>query len=96
MAGFNLSAGPNDEAAEVRDEAVERFNARLGLVLFAVYLTGYAAYMLVNTLWPSLMDEVPFLGVNLAVSSGMALIVGAIALSLVYALLCRVPKRGQP
>lgn len=92
MAGFHPSEPQPDEP---RDLAVERFNAVLGLALFTIYLTGYAAYMLVNTFWPRLMDEVPFGGVNLAVSSGMALIVGAIVLALVYAVLCRHPKGGQ-
>jgi uncharacterized membrane protein (DUF485 family) len=77
---------------EVRDPAVERYNARLGLVLFAVYLAAYGAYVLINTFRPAVMDEVPFLGVNLAVSSGFALIVGALVLALLYAALCRTPK----
>jgi uncharacterized membrane protein (DUF485 family) len=88
MAGFNHS----NTHDEVRDAVVERYNARLGLVLFFIYLAAYAAYMLVNTFWPKLMDEVPFGGVNLAVSSGMVLIVGAIVLALLYAVMCRTPK----
>lgn len=92
MAGFDHSPVVPEE---IRDPAIERYNARLGLVLFFLYLAGYAAYMLVNTFWPKLMDEVPFWGLNLAVSSGMLLILGAMVLALVYAVLCRTPKRGR-
>jgi uncharacterized membrane protein (DUF485 family) len=81
-------------AAEARDEAVERHNARLGLALFALYLAAYGAYVLVNAFWPALMDTVLWAGLNLAVVSGLALIVGALALALVYAWLCRAPAGG--
>ncbi len=76
---------------EARDLVVERHNARLGLVLFAIYLAGYAAYMIVNAFWPELMDGVPLFGLNWAVASGLLLIAGAIALALVYARFCRNP-----
>jgi len=88
MAGFDHSPPP---PAEARDLPVERYNARLGLVLFAVYLAGYGAYVAINAFRPALMDKVPFLGINLAVSSGFLLIVGALVLALLYAWLCRKP-----
>jgi uncharacterized membrane protein (DUF485 family) len=78
------------------DAAVVRFNKRLGLALFAIYLVVYAAYVVVNAFWPTLMDLVPFAGLNVAVISGLALIVGAFALSLVYMGLCRSPGKTQP
>jgi hypothetical protein len=92
MAGLDHSHLPPDE---VRDPVVERYNARLGLVLFAVYLAAYGAYVAINTFRPTLMDEVPFLGINLAVATGMGLIVGALVLALIYAALCRTPKGGR-
>ena len=88
MAGLHPAPPP---PAEVRDPAAERFNARLGLGLFAVYLAAYAAYVLVNAFRPAVMDELVGAGVNLAVASGMGLIVGALVLALVYAALCRRP-----
>lgn len=91
MAGFDHSHLP---PAEVRDPAAERHNARLGLVLFAVYLVGYGAYVLVNAFWPALMDEVVG-GVNVAVASGMALIVGALVLALIYVSFCGLPTGGR-
>jgi uncharacterized membrane protein (DUF485 family) len=92
MAGFDHSHLPPPEA---RDPAAERFNARLGLALFAVYLVAYGAYVLINTFRPELMDQVPFSGVNLAVWSGLGLIVGAVVLALVYAATCRRPQGGR-
>ena len=81
--------------AEARDPVVERHNARLGLVLFAVYLAAYGAYVAINTFRPAVMDRVPLLGVNLAVLSGMGLIIGAFVLAVVYAALARTPKGGR-
>ena len=88
MAGLDHSHLPPPEA---RDPAAERYNARLGLLLFAIYLAAYGAYVLINAFRPAVMDELVGAGVNLAVASGMGLIVGALALALVYAALCRRP-----
>jgi uncharacterized membrane protein (DUF485 family) len=88
MAGLDHSPPP---PAEVRDPRAEKYNARLGLILFAVYVTGYAAYVLVNTFRPAVMGDVPFLGLNVAVLSGFGLIVGAVVLAVLYAALCRRP-----
>jgi uncharacterized membrane protein (DUF485 family) len=85
----------NSPTDAVRDGAIERFNRRLGLTLFAAYLVVYAAYVVVNAFWPSLMDQVPFAGLNVAVISGLALIAGALALSLVYLGLCRSPGKTR-
>ncbi len=82
------------ESTELRDEAVERHNAKVGMILFVAYLAVYSAYMIVNVLAPSWMDIVPFWGLNLAVIWGMGLIIGALVLSIVYMLLCRVPERS--
>lgn len=92
MAGLDHS---HLSPTEVRDPVVERYNARLGLVLFAVYLVAYAAFVLVNAFRPGLMDELVGGGINLAVASGMGLIVGALVLALIYAGLCRRPRGGR-
>lgn len=78
---------PSDEP---RDHASERHNARLGLVLFAVYLAAYAAFVGVSAFAPSVMDAT--VGrLNVAVVYGLALIGGAVLLAVVYAMLCRTP-----
>jgi uncharacterized membrane protein (DUF485 family) len=88
MAGLDHVPAPT---TELRDPVVERHNSRLGLRLFAVYFVAYVAYVLINSFWPSLMDEVPWGGLNVAVISGLGLIGGAMVLALIYAMLCRTP-----
>jgi hypothetical protein len=90
MAGLDHSPPPPDEA---RDPVAERYVARLGLVLFALYLAAYGAFVFINAFRPAIMDQVPFAGINLAVASGLGLIVGALVLAVLYAWLCR--KGGQ-
>jgi uncharacterized membrane protein (DUF485 family) len=92
MAGLDHSHLP---PPEVRDPVAERYNARVGLVLFGIYLAAYGAYVFINAFRPSMMDRVLFSGINLAVASGLALIVGALVLALVYAVLCRLPTGGR-
>ncbi len=63
-------------------------NARIGLILFAIYLAFYAGFVGISAFDPKRMSE-PFLaGVNLAVIYGLALIVAAFVLALIYAFLC--------
>ena len=76
---------------EPRDLGTERRNARVGLVLFALYSSFYASFVLVNAFAPNLMDTVLPGGVNVAVVSGFLLILGAAILAVVYARLCRKP-----
>jgi uncharacterized membrane protein (DUF485 family) len=64
-------------------------NTRVGLILFAIYLTLYGGFMLVNAFAPSWMELHFLAGVNLAISYGMVLIVAALIMALVYAWLCR-------
>ena len=78
--------------SEPSDPAVERHNARLGMILFVVYLAGYGAYVLVNAFAPKQMDALMPGGLNAAVASGLGLIIGAIVLSGVYLVFSRSPK----
>jgi len=82
-------------STEERDVVVEQHNARIGIILFVIYLSIYIAYMLVNVLSPQWMDLVPFWGLNLAVLWGMGLIAGALVLAVIYMSLCRIPGRSQ-
>lgn len=88
--------GPNATAEAERPETVSR-NARYGLVLFAVYLALYAAFVLMSAFAPEVMERTPVAGVNLAVLSGFGLIGSAFLLALVYGWLCRgeaAPRDG--
>jgi len=90
MAGFDH--GPA-VAKEVEDPIETARRAKIGLVLFAVYLTFYASFMLVNAFAPSWMEATPAAGVNLAIWWGFGLIAAAMVLALIYAWLCRTPEK---
>ena len=64
-------------------------NARLGLILFGVYLALYGGFVLLNAFSPQTMESTPVAGVNLAILYGFGLIIGAIALALLYGFLCQ-------
>jgi uncharacterized membrane protein (DUF485 family) len=74
---------------EVEDPLLVARRAQVALRLFAVYCALYAGFMWLNAFRPQWMEWRPALGVNLAIWYGMALIVGALVLALVYAVLCR-------
>lgn len=78
-----------DHAKEIEDPDIVARRAKLGLWLFAVYCGLYAGFMYLCAFEPKLMESTPAAGVNLAIWYGLGLIVGALALALVYAALCR-------
>ena len=64
-------------------------NVRIGLWLFAVYVLLYGGFMVMNAFFPQRMGKPVFAGVNLAVTYGLLLIVGAFVLALLYMFLVR-------
>jgi formate-dependent nitrite reductase membrane component NrfD len=72
---------------ELRDPEAERHNARLGLILFGIYLAAYGGFVVSCVLGFSAIDPIIF---------GMSLIFGAMVISLVYMVMCRKPKAGTP
>lgn len=70
-------------------------NARNGLWLFAIYVALYAGFMGLTAFEPSLMQKPALAGVSLAVIYGFALIIAALALALVYMILCRGQSSGE-
>ena len=64
-------------------------NARIGLWLFALYLLLYGGFMVLNAFFRKQMEAPVLGGVNLAVTYGLVLIVGAFVLALVYMFLVR-------
>jgi len=78
-------SGQTDSAATVAR------NARAGLWLFAAYLLLYGGFVAASAFRPQALDILPLWGINLAVLYGLALIVAALLLALVYAWICRVP-----
>lgn len=84
MAGFGHEAAE----AEVVDPATAARNARYGLVLFALYFSFYAVFVILNAFQPTAMS-VTLMGINLAIIYGMGLIIAALVLALIYCWLCR-------
>jgi uncharacterized membrane protein (DUF485 family) len=64
-------------------------NARMGLLLFAVYLALYGGFVGVSAFLPWLMEVRVLAGINLAIAYGIGLIVAALLLALLYGWLCR-------
>lgn len=60
--------------------------SRLGLVLFFAYVAMYAGFMGLVLASPETLSWRPVAGVNLAILSGLGLILAAIVLSVVFML----------
>ena len=91
MAGLDHGAmHPN----EVEDPVISARNARYGMRLFLIYLAIYAGFVGLNAFRPDVMEWTPAWGLNLAVLYGLALIVIAMVLALVYSWLCRAKPIG--
>ena len=58
--------------------------SRTGIVLFWVYVALYGGFMALVLARPDLLALRPFGGVNLAITTGMGLIVAAFVLAVVY------------
>lgn len=67
---------------------VSSANARAGLVLFFIYTAGYAGFMGLVAFAPRLMAMPTLGGVNLAITYGMGLILGAFVVAGVYMVIC--------
>lgn len=64
-------------------------NARIGLVLFFLYLALYAGFVGVTAFSYKTMTATPLPGINLAILYGFGLIVAAFVMAILYGLLCR-------
>lgn len=67
---------------------VSAANARAGLVLFFVYLAFYAGFMALAAFAPQAMARPALAGVNLAITYGMGLILGAFVVAAIYMVMC--------
>lgn len=77
-----------------------RFNTRLGMTLFVVYLVLYLGFVLINAFATQWMEVTTLGGLNLALVYGFGLILAALLLALIYGWFCRTeveqaePKEG--
>ena len=71
---------------------METRNARIGMVLFVVYLVLYGGFVFLNAFSADTMESTPIPGVNLAILYGFGLIIAALLLALLYGFLCRTDE----
>jgi uncharacterized membrane protein (DUF485 family) len=62
--------------------------ARIGLILFCVYLALYGGFVFLSAFSAETMEATPVEGVNVAILYGFFLIIAAIVLSLIYGVVC--------
>jgi len=76
---------------------MQSYNARVGLMLFAVYLVMYGGFVLLNAFAAETMEATPIPGVNRAVLYGFGLIIAAFVMALLYGWLCKAdePTAGK-
>jgi uncharacterized membrane protein (DUF485 family) len=60
-----------------------KYKTRLGLWMFAAYCVVYAAFVIINSLWPSAMAK-PLGSLNWATAYGFGLIALALILAMIY------------
>lgn len=77
---------------EIEDPIQAAKNSRNGMILFLVYLAIYGGFVGLNAFCPDIMDMTPLWGLNVAVLYGLALIVIAMVLALIYSWLCRAQR----
>ena len=63
---------------------MQTHNARLGLVLFFIYVILYGGFVFLNAFAAETMEATPLAGVNLAILYGFGLILAALVLALIY------------
>jgi len=71
-------------------------NTRIGLRLFFVYLVLYGAFVLTNAFAADWMEYTLFAGVNVAILSGVGLIIIALLLALAYGWMCDPDAESSP
>jgi uncharacterized membrane protein (DUF485 family) len=84
------AAGDIDSPSEDAVAKARRQNMRLGLLLFASYLTLYTGFVLTSAFYPNSMEWRPLGGLNLALLWGFGLIIAAILFAFVYGVFSRV------
>lgn len=81
-------------AVKMEKDSAWKYKEKLGVVLFIIYCIVYAAFVLINTLNPKLMEVIHVMGLNLATFYGFGLIVLAVIMGFVYNHLCtRMEKK---
>ncbi|HNV68349.1 MAG TPA: DUF485 domain-containing protein [Candidatus Ozemobacteraceae bacterium] len=74
----------HEPVAPVGKDLASDYKSRIGVWMFWLYAFIYASFVGINLLWPTSMENIVFMGLNLAVFYGFGLIVFALVLALIY------------
>ena len=85
---MNEPSSRSNPAAGDDHPEVSAANARAGLVLFFIYLAFYAGFVGLAAFAPAAMGRSVLAGVNLAITYGMCLILGAFVVAALYMWAC--------
>ncbi|TVR34505.1 MAG: DUF485 domain-containing protein [Spirochaetaceae bacterium] len=77
------------------EAAYERRKSAIGIRMTLIYSLIYAGFVALSVFQPAWMGVRALLGLNLAVTYGLGLILVAILFAIVYNQLCRVPATGS-
>jgi len=77
----------SDSAGET--QSTIRYNAKLGMTFFLIYMAIYSAFVLLCTFKLDTMSQPWIGGVNLAIWYGFGLIAGAFILASAFLMLCK-------
>jgi uncharacterized membrane protein (DUF485 family) len=75
-------------AVELGKDRSAAKKARLGVVMFAIYMMVYIGFVLIGTMFPKILGAKFMGGQNLAFLYGMGLIVLAAVMGLIYNFFC--------
>jgi len=81
---MNPTSPRSNTASHDDHPEVSAANARAGLVLFFIYLAFYVGFMVLAAFAPDAMGRPALAGVNLAITYGMGLILGALVVAALY------------
>ncbi len=75
-------------AAESGTDNASAYKMRLGVKMFIIYAIAYIGFVAINIIKPTLMENIVFSGLNLAIVYGFGLIFFAVSLALIYNVQC--------
>lgn len=79
----------HEPAAESGVDHAADYKSRLGVRMCLLYSLLYAAFVVLNVVYPAAMEWTVLFGMNLAVVFGIGLIVFALIQALIYDMMCR-------
>ncbi len=83
----------HEPAAPTGVDHASAYKTRLGVILFIVYALVYAGFVAISLYDVTILEQIVFRGLNLAVVYGFGLILFALLMALMYSGLCTRKER---